>query len=422
MFIPRRTQLAEANPLHCFHLWSPVQPGLAALGNATMRRWTGQLLKRLCRAYAVELQGFSLAADQFHLVLRWTPQAAFQWSPDELSRRWRIAHPPYRAPAPEPGMPAGDTFTEVQPPGDAARKLASLSGFLQQFKQLITFQFNRQTKHKGTIWKGRFRLKALADASALAGVLAFIDLLPAAHGDGARPEESPSSSLHARVAQYKGKFGHAPMGSLDQPGGEWEPLPADVAQELREGADPWPEVAPPAMPENTMIPTPPMPDIPMNGTTPPPMPAIDMPGMEMPPAMMMPAMGGGTPMPGPMPETTAMPDNSGATPMAGPSPAGAGFWLLALRDDEPIPGVDAPPNAAPRGLLAHLPLRKYLQLLDTLLAKAKAWPHLPADAPGRTRAPVTPAWEGRVDALLTGLGLDAGRFRGQWVRMAGLRV
>jgi hypothetical protein len=306
---------------------------------------------------------------------------------------------------------------------------------LQQFKQLITFEFNRQHKHKGTIWKGRFRLKALADASALAGVLAFIDLLPAARGDGARPEESPSSSLHARVAWYKAKFGRPPYGPLGTPDGEWQPLPADVAQELREGADPWPEVAPPVMPPTmTEMPmTPPMPDIPMDGAPPPPMPAMEMPPGMADPGMPAPPSDSGTGMP--VPEMGTMPHGGGA-PMPEPTPTpattpdaaagGAGFvsafWLLALRDDEPIPGVDAPPGAVPRGLLARLPLRKYLQLLDTLLAKAKAWPHLPATAPGRARAPMTPAWDAGVDGLLTGLGLDAAKFRGQWVRLAGVRV
>jgi hypothetical protein len=96
-------------------------------------------------------------------------------------------------------------------------------------------------------------------------------------------------------------------------------------------------------------------------------------------------------------------------------------WLLALREDERIPGVDAPADAVPQGMLAWLPLRKYLKLLDTLVAKAKAWPHLPADAPGRAPAPATPPWDGAVTAMLGALGLTAAGFERQWQRLATLR-
>ena len=185
----------------------------------------------------------------------------------------------------------------------------------------------------------------------------------------------------------------------------------EVAQPLRETADlaPVPDPAPPM--------------------TPPAMPPVDMPGMM--PGMepvTLPGMGGmgmdpgGMPMPS-MPEMPGSPAPSGGAgagepglsadasfdPSSGMVPAFNAPWLLALRED------------GPRAVLAFVTLPRYLKLLDALVAKAKAWPHLPADAPGRAQAPQTPAWEGALDAALRALGLNATSFTAQWQRLAMLR-
>ena len=394
MLIPRRIQLEQANDLQCFHLWSPVVPGLAALARVDLKKWVAKLLRRLSGAYAVKLQGFSIEADQFHLILQWVPGAAAQWSDDEAQRRWLTAHPA-AGHAHDPGM-----GPPVVSAAKARLRLASLSAFLQQFKQLITFKFNRETKHKGTIWKGRFRLAALQDASALAGALSFVDLLPVAKDGGQRPEESPFSSLHARVALYKGKFGTTPYGPLAEPEGLWQPFPPEVAAELREGEEP---AAPPVQD----APAPVMPPVTMPGMEPMPMmPPVDMPGMGM-------GMGGMPQVPMAPPEMPPMPvsaDGSWAGEPAAPMAASNPWVRAALRED------------GPGGVLSWLSLRRYLRLLDTLVAKAKAWPHLPAGAWGRAPTPPTPAWENAAQTALSALGLDARGFISQWQRLARLRA
>ena len=127
------------------------------------------------------------------------------------------------------------------------------------------------------------------------------------------------------------------------------------------------------------------------------MPPIEMPGMGMMPMPMTPPD---------MPQVTASPEYSGAG-----VPDSAKPWVnSALRED------------GPGGVLAWLSLRQYLRLLDSLVAKAKAWPHLPASAPGRAPAPETPAWESTAQAALGALGLSAQTFTAQWQRLAKLRV
>ena len=446
MLVPRQIQLAQAPPLRAFHLWSKMAPGLALLASDDLKVWAQRLLQRLATSYAVKVQAFALEADEIHLVLQWTPEAAAGWSDAEAERRWLLAHPPQvwgaakaqaavggliGAPAPGPmgGVPMGEAGMQARsarvPAVDAVRrKLGSLSMFMKQFKQMLAQKINRENKRRGGIWRGRFHLSALADSSQVAGAMAFVDLRAVVGHGGTRPEEQPFTSLHARVAIYKGQFGTPPLGPLSEPGGEMQPLPAEVVAELREAQDPWaPGAAPP--PETGM------PAIPgMAPGAPPTMPAMDLPpGMPMPPPMD--GMGGMPmnpmpPMPGPMPAFPPAPVPMGADPTGGSwsakaDPPSRAFWLRALREDSPVPGVDAPAGSVSPDILGWLSLRKYLALLDGLVAQAKAWPRLPAHAPGRAKGPETPAWGGAVQSALAALGLDAAGFAGVWGRMAKAR-
>ena len=438
MLIPRRTQLAEAasqaqGPLN-FHLWSTVAPS-AHLGDTRFKVWMQQLLKRLGLSYAVQIQGFAISEGQFHVVLQWTPGAAAQWNDEEVRTRWLAAHPPrHRGHRPRQPMTEEGIAPDMAPRVDAAaarQKLGNLSQFMKLFKQLVTQKINRLTHRKGTLWRGRFKLAHLKDASAVAGAMAFVDLRQVVETGGDRPEAAPFTSLHVRVGQYQAMYG---MSGADLPAqGEAVVFGPEVAQALREGPDPWERDGPPSQAgEESLMgvaraePRAPMPPVGMGGGMPPMMmpgmEPVTMPGMDGMNADM--GMMGGTPMPGAMPEAmpeaTTMPEMPAVTAPAGGSwpgepdpPLGAApqsFWLSALRED------------GPRALLATIPLRRYLNLLDALVDKAKAWPHLPATAPGRAPAPATPPWEGALTAALLALGLSAAAFEAQWKRLATLRM
>ncbi len=355
-----------------------MAPELALLGSDDLKTWAQQLLRRLAQSYAVEVQAFALEADEFHLVLRWTPDSTAGWNDDEAARRWRQAHPPQMWGAAKAmakagmGLPA--QAVKVPAANDIRRQLGSLSMFMKQFKQMLAQKINRENRRRGSIWRGRFHLAPLADASAVAGAMAFVDLRRVVETGGERPEEQPFTSVHTRVGRHQAMLG---MNGDNLPSkGEAAVFGPEVAQPLREA---------------TGFETTPMP-------TNPGMPPVEMPGM------------GAMPM---MPPPPMSADSMGMTEPsdpAGPPPAYNAPWLLALRED------------GPRAVLAWLPLPRYLKLLDALVEKAKAWPHLPATAPGRAPPPKTPPWEGALAETLSAMGLNAQTFQAQWARLAKIRM
>ena len=358
MLIARRTQLEQSNGVRYFHLWSTIAPGGATLASHEMKIWAAKLLRRLSSAYAVNLLGFSVSADRFDLVLEWRPESADQWSEEEFRRRWLTAHPPYKGKAQpaqrEPGageqgpgfggeMDAGAGAGMGAPatilPGASRARLASLSAFLQQFKQMVAYKIKRETKQKGSVWRNRFKLCPLAGRSEIAGIQSFVDLQPVAHGDGGLPEESPVSSVHAQVLFYwdDTRWMRQMMGIPDQVFEPWDRLPAEIAAGFR---------ATPLTPE----------------------------------------------------------DEDGLTPSGPDFPSGG------------------PGNASGQLGLPRISLGNYLHLLDTLAGFAKNWPHLPAHAPGRAKAPETPSLAEAIGDILRTLSLDAGAFAAQWKRMARVRI
>ena len=363
-------------------------PGLAMLADRDLKVWAQKFLKRLAENHAVTVQAFALENDRFHLVLQWTPGEAQQWSDEEAVRRWMLVHPPKVVAEPGQAPAAGpeSRAPKVPAPAQIRQKLGSLSMFMKHFKQMLTHKINRQFKHKGSIWKGRFHLAPLADASAVAGAMAFVDLRQVVDTGGQRPEAQPFTSIHTRVGRYQALFG----------------LSADNLPTQDEAAVFGPEVAQPLREAAGMEPAP----TPTN----PGMPPVEMPGMGGMGAMGMDMPG--TPMPG-MPGFPAPSGGSWAgepdPPSAPPPPAFNAPWLLALRED------------GPRAVLAWLSLPRYLKLLDALVAKAKAWPHLPAAAPGRAQAPATPAWDDALTTALAALNIQPQSFAKQWQRLASLR-
>ncbi len=368
-----------------------MAPDLALLGGEELKIYAQKLLKRLTQNYAVKVQAFALEADEFHLVVQWTPAEVGLWSDEEAKRRWLLVHPQKEFTDPNQAPTAGGP--RVPTPREIRLKLGSLSMFMKQFKQMLAQKINREKGRHGSIWGERFHLAPLADAGAVAGAMAFVDLRQVVVSAGTRPEEMPFTGLHARVANFKGALGLPPYGPLGTPDGDMKFLPAEVTAELRvEEVAEMPENPPPNGDPVTMtdplsgaVPVPGgLPEMP--GYINPPMDGMGMNLMSPPPVMMPPA----TPIP--MPEITG-----------GGSPALAGaLWSGEFN-------------------LPWFSLRKYLKLLDALVGQAKAWPHLPVGAPGRALAPVTPGWDGTVATLLAALGLSAAAFEAQWQRLATLR-
>ena len=194
------------NPdLTCYyHVMSRcVRSAMLLLRDSPARQqWLCQRLQLLAEVFAIEIGGYAVMGNHFHLVVRLEPEAAEGWSDEQVVRRWARIHPP------RDGRWRPREITEPwvqQQAADRKRvarlreKLKSLSQFMKDLKQPLAELANREDKVTGHFWEGRFKSHGILDEAALLAVCTYVDLNPFRAGLCPKPEDGQYVSLAERI-------------------------------------------------------------------------------------------------------------------------------------------------------------------------------------------------------------------------------
>ncbi len=153
------------------------------------------LIRWLSSVYFVEVFGFCIMGNHFHLLCRMFSHEGFS---DEEVICWVRRY--YR----------DRRKIEDMPPERILywrRRLSDLSRYVQEIKQRFSHWFNRLHGRKGYFWGDRFKSVIIERGEALLNCLAYIDLNPVRAGLVERPEEYRWCSLAYHIgAGNKGKF------------------------------------------------------------------------------------------------------------------------------------------------------------------------------------------------------------------------
>ena len=144
-------------------------PGLPI--DAADKDYLLQLIQRLSRLYFVDVLGFCIMGNHFHLVTRVYPESKL--SDEELRRR-------YRAYYGEDQMISGNWLDWYR------ERLTSLGAFIKDIKQGFTRYYNRKRNRRGYFWGERFRSVIVQDGRTLVNLLAYVDLNPVKQTSGLR--------------------------------------------------------------------------------------------------------------------------------------------------------------------------------------------------------------------------------------------
>ena len=174
-----------------------------------------QLIHRLSKLYYVDVLGFCLMGNHFHLVTRVYPETSL--SDEELRRR-------YKAYYGEDQMIAGQQLESYR------KRLTSLGAFIKDIKQGFTRYYNRKHNRRGYFWGERFKSVIVQDGKTLINLLAYVDLNPIRAGIVRRPEEYRWCSLGYH--QQRGNAGE--LLSLEFGLADWDELdPREVVRKYR---------------------------------------------------------------------------------------------------------------------------------------------------------------------------------------------
>ena len=210
MMTTARSQLVDVSVSRWYHCISRCVRRAFLLGEGAesatgdRKAWIERRLKELDSIFAISVGGFAVLDNHLHLLLRIDPDAAKNWSAEEIVERWFRLFPP-RGSDRKPLSAAKHRELVDKRLGDAnwvaatRDRLSSLSWFMKCLKEPLSRMVNRAEKCTGAFFEGRFKSIAVLDEEALLAVCAYIDLNPVAAGIASTPESSEHTSVRARL-------------------------------------------------------------------------------------------------------------------------------------------------------------------------------------------------------------------------------
>ena len=142
------------------------------------------LIRRLSKLYLVEILGFCIMGNHFHLLVKMIPE--FKFTDADIKKRYVEFY-------------GGDgAFAEGRLPY-WRQKLSNLSEFVREIKVGFARYFNRRHNRRGYFWGDRFKSVIVENGETLINCLAYIDLNPLRAGLVERPEQYRWNSLGYHV-------------------------------------------------------------------------------------------------------------------------------------------------------------------------------------------------------------------------------
>ena len=142
------------------------------------------LIKYYSKIFFVDVLGFTIMGNHFHLVCRTYPES--EVSDKDVIARYKI----YRG---ENNRPSQDNIDYYR------SRWTSLSEYVKDIKQEFTRYFNRRHGRRGYFWGERFKSLIVEEGHTLVNLLAYVDLNAIRAGIVKRPEDYRWCSLGYHV-------------------------------------------------------------------------------------------------------------------------------------------------------------------------------------------------------------------------------
>lgn len=173
------------------------------------KTWVENRIKYLAGAFSIEVGGYAILSNHYHLILRTRPDIAENWAPDQVAERWWQLFPRRRDKFGNPEDPKGYELDQIlfdEETGDPLgkletlrKRLMSISWFMRCLNEFIAKKANHEDQCTGRFWEGRFKSTHLLDQAAVLACLAYVDLNPIHAGIALTPEESDFTSAQKRI-------------------------------------------------------------------------------------------------------------------------------------------------------------------------------------------------------------------------------
>ncbi len=177
--MPRTRRLIINDETAVYHVMSRTALDGFPLGDVE-KDFMLDLIRRYSALYFVEILGFCLMGNHFHILVRMFPE--HKYTDEDIQKRYENFYGDDR-------MFAAGWIPSLR------EKLSSLSEFVKEIKQTFSRYYNKKHHRRGTLWGERFKSLIVENGETLINCLAYIDLNPIRAGLVERPEDYRWNSL-----------------------------------------------------------------------------------------------------------------------------------------------------------------------------------------------------------------------------------
>jgi len=168
------------------------------------RAWIEDRLHLLNNVFCIDIGGYAIMSNHYHVVLRIDVDRATRLTDEEVVQRWSLLYPNN---AIVKRYLVGEEFLDDDILLVRSRiifwrsELASLSRFMAEINQKIALKANREDGCKGKFWEARYDSQAILDDDALLRTLIYVDLNPVRAKMTRTPEASEFTAICRRLKE-----------------------------------------------------------------------------------------------------------------------------------------------------------------------------------------------------------------------------
>jgi REP element-mobilizing transposase RayT len=167
------------------------------------QEWIEKYLRQLAACFGIDLLGFAILSNHFHLILRSRPDVVQSWDDTEVARRWLTLCPHRRTPDGKPSPPTESELNSIRRCpvrlAEIRGRLSNISWWMRLLCQRVAQRANREDEQTGRFFQDRFRAVRLLDEESLLACAAYVDLNPIRAAMAETLESSDHTSVQRRI-------------------------------------------------------------------------------------------------------------------------------------------------------------------------------------------------------------------------------
>ena len=206
-----RAEIFNPNEIAILHICARVVRRCFLLGfdsvsgkNFDHRKiWIEDQLKLLASHCGIDLLGFAILSNHFHLILRSRPDVVATWDDTEVARRWLMLCPKRKKSDRSPEVPNEFELNSIR--NDPLKlatirtRLSDVAWWMRLLCQNIGTRANKDDKEVGKFFQGRYRSVRILDEATLLACVAYVDLNPIRAAMVETLEQSDFTSAQRRI-------------------------------------------------------------------------------------------------------------------------------------------------------------------------------------------------------------------------------